>query len=208
MDGLNLKEKIGALPVWMWALAVVLVALVGYMFVRNGKTATPVNTAGSNIDGTVGYQTSGLSGANSSNNNSTVSPDNNQLWLTRVAAQVAANMSKSPSDVYAALQLWLTGQPITADQKAIVDRALTIGGNPPEQAQGPSPVTPNRTFMGFIRNPAGKISALFSDNTRQEFTTYDAYKQYGGNGVNDFQNVSDSFYQSFTNSGTNPVRGS
>lgn len=148
MPKIDLKAKLGPLPVWGWGIIVGVLALIGY-FVwqrRGGGTSSGNDAAspgGSNLDA-LGYQTSGF-GAKSDETSAYATPENNVSWLTRVSRQVADTLAASPSEVYAALYKWISGQDITQKEKGYVDKAIQVGMNPPEGTQGVSNVLPGAT---------------------------------------------------------------
>jgi len=160
--GERLQEKWGALPVWAWGAIVAGVALVAY-FVLNRNSGHAPSTSTALDPG--GYQTSGISGGTA-----TVAldvPESNAGWLTRVSRMVSSALSQSPSEVYAAMQKWLSGQDISVKEKTWIDEAIKLGMAPPEGTQGtslvvaepvpftppppaPTPTAPTATVVGYI----------------------------------------------------------
>jgi len=135
----RLTQKLGPLPVWGWGVIVGVIVLVGYFLysrTRSGSISdmTTASQSGSNIDG-MGYYTTGIKGAAGANDN-IVTPENNMAWLTRVSRQVADTLGKSPSEIYAALYKYISGQDYTAKEKEYIDKAIMVGMSPPEGTQG------------------------------------------------------------------------
>lgn len=137
---IDFTEKLGPLPVWGWGLIGGGVVVVGYFLMNRGGGQSDGNV--SYIDPS-GYQTSGIKGG--SVTPETPALDNNTLWLSRTAKQVAAALSASPTEVYAALKKFLYGQELTEKEKGWVDTAIQQQGNPPEGAEGISPVIPDKS---------------------------------------------------------------
>jgi hypothetical protein len=185
MDDLKerITAKLGPLPVWAWGVIAAVLALIAYFYYQrssgsNDTVTVPTLDAG-------GYRTSGMSGP--SNTITSDVPENNQTWLNRVSAQVANAMGASPSEVFNALTKWLQGLDYTQREKDIIDRALGLGGNPPEGTMGlgspinpddaisnPNPSAPNApspepqqaTLLGFVGwKKGGEIARLYSDGS-------------------------------------------
>lgn len=136
--------KFGKFPVWVWGIFVAVAGLAVYWVYARRTNTSSNNVTTATLDPN-GYQTAGIQGGSAGGNNSIVSSDNNQAWLSRASKAVADTLQVSPSSVYAALQKWLSGQDITITEKSWVDKALQISGNPPESIQGTSTVKPDPT---------------------------------------------------------------
>lgn len=189
--GVDFKGKIGPFPAYVWGIIVAAMGLALYFWSKRGSSSTAQDSSTVTLDPN-GYQTAGITGGSASSN-SIVSGDNNQAWLSRAAKAVADTYSLSPTDTYAALQLWLSGQDITKAQKDIVDKAIRIEGNPPESVQGTStvlnppdtttpptgtPTTAGASFVTFYKDPVGSIAAIFSNKTKVEFANQAALKAW------------------------------
>lgn len=174
---IDFREKLGPLPVWAWGIIGGVIVVGGYYVLNRGgndgdQSVTVLDPSG--------YQTSGIQGGSASIDE-TQSIDNNMLWLTRSARQVSGALSKSPSEVYAALQKWLSGQTITDVEKGYVDTALQQSGNPPEGTQGVSPVTvTGNRQVKYYRTSAntGRRYVIYTDGTFRELTISE-YKKLG-----------------------------
>ena len=125
----NIQDKLGKFPVWVWGVFVAVAGLGIYFVYSRKSNANDVSTTTLSSSG---YQTAGINDSTRGNNNSIVSSDNNQSWLSRASKAVSDLLQVSPTDVYAALQKWLTGQDISPTEKSYVDKALSTIGNPPE----------------------------------------------------------------------------
>lgn len=147
--GARLQEKWGALPVWAWGAIVAGVAMLAYFaFFKNNHAGNTIS-GGSTID-PKGYQTSGIQGGTATTE--TTVPESNAGWLNRVSRMVSSALSQSPSEVYSALQKWLSGQDISQREQSWVDKAIELGMAPPEGTTGSSTVTPsqdNVTIKGY-----------------------------------------------------------
>lgn len=137
---IDFTEKLGPLPVWGWGLIGGGVVAGAYFLMNRGGGKSDGNV--SYIDPS-GYQTTGIQGGSAAVE--TPALDNNVLWLSRTAKQVAAALSASPTEVYNALKKFLYGQELTEKEKGWVDTAIQQQGNPPEGAEGISPVTPDKS---------------------------------------------------------------
>lgn len=168
---IDFKNKLGNFPVWVWGVFVAIAGLgIYFVYSRRSNNANDVSTT--TLSGS-GYQTAGINDSTRGNNNSIVSTDNNQSWLSRASKAVADLTQASPTSVYAALQKWLTGQDISTQEKSWVDRALQTVGNPPESIQGtsnvlPDPTTANKSLSSLTRDIAsinGAVYAHWSDGS-------------------------------------------
>lgn len=197
-EGFDFKGKLGPLPVWLWGVIAGVLALIGYLiYARTGKAG---ESAGSSTAGTatnldaMGYQTSGIKGGSATTE--TTVPENNVTWLSRVSRSVADTLAASPSEVYAALYKYVTGQAITEKEKAYVDKGIQIGMNPPEGTQGVSEVVTTdtaRKLTKYVRRADGEISALYSDNTRDPLSL----AEWLALGSPSYEQMPDSSYNSF-----------
>lgn len=169
MPDIDLKAKLGPLPVWGWGIIVGVIALIGYlMYSRRsaGEVGGPgASTGASNLDA-MGYQTVGIKGGSATTE--TTVPPNNVSWLERASRAVADILYASPSEVYAALQKWLIGDPITVKEKSYVDKAIQVAMSPPEGTQGISTVTNNpvssttdKPISWRTLNTNGRIYAIY-----------------------------------------------
>jgi len=142
VDGLNFKDKLGALPVWGWGVLVAGGALLIWFLFRGRGGNPPVSGVSGTSTGldAMGYQTSGIKGGSGSAPDAR--PETNQQWLARVSRLVADTLAASPSEVNAALYKYVTGQDITTKEKGFVDKAIQLGMSPPEGVQGVGNVTP------------------------------------------------------------------
>lgn len=186
---LDFTGKLGKFPVWVWGLIAVGVALIAYYLLRGRSGAAVSGVTGSaSMDGN-GYQTEGITGGSADTSTIADPTETNMQWLNRVSKAVADSSGKSPSAVFAALFKYITGQDISVTEKAYVDAALNIGGNPPEGVQGVStvvgvktpptptnptpkpPTTPLKKLLGYVKSfNSPDIYATYSDGSRTKLS--------------------------------------
>lgn len=112
----------------------------------SGTVADPTAYAGGT--GGYGFTTQGVVPMNGgAGTATTVNPiTDNETWLTRALATLAAQGTFAPADIVRALRRWLDGETLTQQDWAIVNGAIAVGGNPPEYVPAapvePSPTTP------------------------------------------------------------------
>lgn len=188
-EGLDFKAKWGALPVWAWGAIAGVVVLVGYfVYARfsGNSTNSPDTTATASTLDAMGYQTSGIKGGSATTE--TTVPENNVSWLARVSRAVSDTLAASPSEVYAALYKYVTGQTITTKEKAYVDKAIQIGMSPPEGTQGisgvndPKPPEPtnkdkarailDRVFGGKFTDAEAKMGGYAQGTVEESVTNW------------------------------------
>lgn len=156
MPEIDLKAQFGPLPVWGWGVIVGMLGLLAYfVWSRRGGASnldgTAPATAGANLDA-MGYQTSGLDGP-AGMDASPALPENNVGWLARVSRAVSDTLAASPSEVYAALQKYLSGQSLSTKERNYVDKAIQVGMSPPEGTQGISDVVTTAPSVYRVRMP-------------------------------------------------------
>lgn len=220
--GETVTGKLGPLPVWAWGGIAAAVSL-GVYFLYRGKSSgtasagsivqTPATSDGSD------YATSGLS-SNGGSAGTITSSDSIVDWITRSASALSGQSGLSASDVIATLTHWWQGDTLTSAQKAVVDRAIQLQGQPPELPQAISaikdptvPVTPAKPtppaaaakFIGYVRAPVGTIAAIYSDHTRKDFTSYAKYAVFLAKHPGAHPNVSIAEFNSYRLTGQNPT---
>lgn len=172
---LDLKEKLGPLPVWAWALIGVATALVAWKLYGARSTASTAGAMNTQLDTTAsdaatqGYATAGLQAPTT-----TVTPtvSNNTVWLANASRNVADALGASPSMVSAALQKYLSGQTISSREQTFVDKAISLNMSPPEGTQGTSTVyngaaddknaqIVNELYLKILGRPASASTLAF-----------------------------------------------
>jgi hypothetical protein len=161
--GINFRGKLGKLPIWLWGLIFAGVVLIGYYFVKSRQSASTVAQSSTSLDPS-GYQTSGMPGSGKAVDYATTQTSN-ATWLETVSRSVSDALGQSPSQVYAALQKWLTGQDITSTEQTWVDKAIQIGMAPPEGTQGTSTVVTTPTPTDYQKQAATLLDSVFNGFT-------------------------------------------
>jgi len=157
-------KKIGPLPMWAWAVILVAgAAAVYYFYTRNQSSASvagePVSypaysDTGNGTDGSASDMTGGASTGSSLTDN--------QSWINAALSEASA-LGVSPTDLNAALNDFLNGNPITTQQQSWVDQAISSIGAPPTGELGISPIT-GQTAPTVTTSPLGLSSANFAIN--------------------------------------------
>ncbi|UJQ86512.1 hypothetical protein SEA_LUZDEMUNDO_21 [Microbacterium phage LuzDeMundo] len=138
----DLKEKLGPLPVWAWGVMVGLLLVAGiFVFRQKSNTVSnaPTNVVGGTVMDPQGYQTAGIRGGNAqtSEPSSAITPTaSNASWLSDASRAVAGKIAASPSAVYSALQRYIAGQALSAEERRWVDQAINLEGSPPDGTYG------------------------------------------------------------------------
>lgn len=141
---MDLKEaftrKIGPLPAYAYGL-IVLIVVWGIYYARqlsgNGNTASTTDVGSAPSDSDIGsLDDSGYVSSNPSSGASTVvpssnKPTDNQNWYM-LASDYLIGFGYSGSAVTDALTKYLTGQELTAADRALVNQAIAKFGAPPE----------------------------------------------------------------------------
>lgn len=145
MDGepLDLTAKLGPLPYWEWAVGAIAVYFVYSHFLHPKVTvATAPNPTDAVVDDGSGDVTGDiLGGSGSGSSGSTdysgdtsglsgLAAPTNLSWLHNAIDGLLGSQYNS-ADINDALTNWMAGNPITADQRAIVAAAIEKFGAPP-----------------------------------------------------------------------------
>lgn len=137
--GNTLQSKMGPFPVWVWGVLLGGAFVAFYWFSNRGSVTTDETTTDtvatpSGDFSTVPVLPSGDGGVQDESTNAE--------WLMQ-AVQAVANAGVSSVTAQTALMKYLNGDPLTASETQIVDRALSKVGLPPEGVMGtPQPTTP------------------------------------------------------------------
>lgn len=125
---------------WQWAAIIVGGLALAYI-IRNRAGGTPAGVAdpGGELvpvelpDGTAGYM-SNIDGAARAPSPDDDAPTTNQEWLREASRRLIQNGSHAATVIDTALRLYLQGDPLDAEQVAVIELALTMIGPPPEGA--------------------------------------------------------------------------
>lgn len=173
-----IKRKIGGIPVWGYLIFVAL--LGGFLVYRyrttgsafGGTTVKTTNAADTYplVSNTSPMSSNGVSGGGTS----TVTQDNNTAWVNRAANGLAGQGNYSALDISNALNDYIKGNSLNAQESLIVNTALTQYGQPPEgllPVNGATSSSPTaKTLVEYARNPQGGISAVYADGSSDELT--------------------------------------
>lgn len=160
------KNKLGPLPVAVWAILIVGVGSGIYLLMKRRGGAKSVSTdataatdnTGSGVDtdgstdaasGAWSANTPANSGGSVTGVNGTPASSDNSHWAANVANGMIAAGS-DPTVVQNALSDYLNGRPLTPQEQAIINTAVQKYGVPPEgvlpvKVTQPPPVTPHPT---------------------------------------------------------------
>ncbi len=173
-EGLDLKGKLGPLPVWVWGLGLGAIVVV-FVWAQNrgtsGATEAPEETYTDPYDDydSVLNQMSNTSGGSSSTSGSTgdLQLDTNQAWSIRAVAYLVTK-GQSPLTAQGAIGAYLSEKSLTDAQKKLVNDAIVGIGQPPDPVTLGSGVgTPTGTTTVAIRHwrrdNAGNITKMMTD---------------------------------------------
>lgn len=176
-------RKLGPLPIWGWAIVLAAGVFVYVKFFAGsgssaGSPATSVTgQALPNIMTTGGYLPASSGSAPAITAGGSAYTDN-QSW-ENAALQSASAYGSTPVSLQQALDAYLNGstKPLTSSQQSVIDRVIQSLGAPPLGTQG-TPVTASGapSLVGFIHDPSGTISALFSNNTVSQYTNLQTFQ--------------------------------
>lgn len=178
-------RKFGPLPIWGWALVLVAGVFVYTRFFHSSasssSTASTAATGVPNVMTTGGYLPAS-SGSGSVSVGATPSLYTDNTSWENAAVQGASSYGSDPLSVQRALDQYLKGSAgsLTTSQESLVNRIVSaIGAAPIGTADGGTPSTAGtsapRSLVGFVHDPSGTISALFSDNSVSEYSSYDTF---------------------------------
>lgn len=150
MDGIDMGaagKRLGPLPVWGWGVILGVLAVVWVWWSATNKAASQTDatpyvsgaTDSSALDamyagGGYGGNVAGSSQAAPTGDVQTFGT--NLEWLNKAVSLVGDKYGTSRLDVQSALQAYLMGSSLTANQKVIVQRALSLNNLPPEGVEG------------------------------------------------------------------------
>lgn len=150
-----LTKKLGPLPVWTYAL-IIAVAVWGYTYWRNNRAGTqiPLSPEQSIVSPAPFENTDPMPGTNTGDGYQETFPkgqpgiSTNAQWAKQAANQLIAS-GATPVIVSTALAKYLNGKPLNAQEKAIINQAISLYGVPPEgvlpvagTSPTPAPVKP------------------------------------------------------------------
>ena len=172
-----LKKNLGPLPVWAWG--VILGALIAaYIWFGNSKSSEPESNdtgessgkgVGDAIDGAfrIGGAWNGNYGGEGDSKDDSM--DTNVAWGFRAVAALVSD-GISPIAAQQAIGNYLDGEALTADQGALVDKAIRAIGQPPNRPSTPKVDTPETpkgaTVKSWQRLGSGQVVAIMSDGTK------------------------------------------
>lgn len=178
-------RKFGPLPIWGWAL--VLVAGV-FVYTRFFHSSAASSSGGStaatgvpNVMTTGGYLPASQ-GSGSVTLGATPSMYTDNTSWENAAVQGASSYGSDPLSVQRALDQYMNGSAgtITTAQESLINRIISAIGAPPiPSTNGGTPSVSSgtpRSLVGFVHDPSGTISALFSDNSVSSYSSYGAFE--------------------------------
>lgn len=199
----KLGRKYFGAPLYM--ILLVVVAVVGYYWYKKRKAnANPLGQIATAVGSS--EAASGLSQQNApSGGGGTVTTANgtpgittNAAWSLQVSNSLVADGSYSATDVSNAISKYLNGQPLTAQEEAIINIALQRYGFPPEGVLPVTTVTPPatsttatpsaaKTVSKYVRDPNGSIFAVYSDGSTNwiDYPTWASLSANGASYVNE-----------------------
>lgn len=175
-DGLNLKS----MPPAVWAIVIGGGLAVGYFINRKNSSAPTVQQPVETGVGAGG--TGGFADVNPPTSTPSSSGDaTNDAWRIRVSNAMISQGS-DPLTTDAALRKYLAGQSLNVVEQAIVSRAITLYGLPPQPISGPGnqgptavtgltmvPTGPRRVTVSWVPSPgATAYTVIMSNQLGQE----------------------------------------
>jgi len=160
--GAAVTRKIGPLPAWAYGVIIVIGVYAYYYFTgkstSSGTSAPTTDTAdygatdGSVPLGDEGSGSSVVGGSGTAATSGTDTPTDNASWLARSVSYLVG-FNYDALTVSNALTKYLTGDPLTFSEKALVAQAIARFGVPPEGA--PVSTTTGGTTGGGTTIPGG-----------------------------------------------------
>ena len=169
----GMKANLGPLPVWVWG-AVVGIAVVAYVWF-SGRTdgsvdATDNETTGTSatatgaasvsdaIDGA--FATGTASGSTLATTDIQETADSNTAWGLR-ATSYLVGQGVSPVTAQRAINAYLNGDPMTAEQSALVDKAILGISQPPVAVEiNSAEAASAATYSRYYRDSTGQIKGV------------------------------------------------
>jgi hypothetical protein len=174
LTDLDLKRKVGPLPVGAWVAIIGAGLAVAYLLRRRdaavmaeGDASTVAPSLYDPLAGAtgVGSYASQLQPAQPPLSAPSDTPTSNSQWLPYAAHALAVlRRPWTPTAILDALQRYLNGQGLTSDQRLIVDDAIRQAGYPPEgvvPGPDPAPAQPaagTTGTAGYERTPPQLVS--------------------------------------------------
>lgn len=180
-------EKIGPLPVYAWG-GLIGIAVVGLVYFRRNKSAQ--SAAGATASTAPGDPTNPNSDFTAANLNDLIGSsggldvsngvvpdsvsdtmDTNFTWLAKSITYLSGT-GASPLTVQTALQKYIGGEGLTAEERALADQAVGKFGLPPEGTPVATTSSPAASTAGWtgklVRNTSdGAIYAVMADGTKK-----------------------------------------
>lgn len=179
--GSLLRRQVGPFTVGAWSVIVVGGVGLGLVIRRSslfdGADAAPIDAGGATptVEGSTGWTATGgpyagATGSLPAGSSTTANPNDprkaadNLTWQRLTGDQLIAG-GQVPSLVSTALTNFLGGYPVTRQERAVIDLAIRLGGQPPEGAppitmadETPAPTVPISTDPQPQSNPQGAPS--------------------------------------------------
>lgn len=177
-SGHSLSEKVGPMPLWMW-IGLGIVVVVGFYIYEKNKSSAAAEQAAAATTTALGTPTGGAVSTPSVGENAVApggtgsSYPTTSDWESAALSAVEGTGTYTPTDVLSALQTFLAGGQLNAQQTSIIDAALNTVGAPPGLSTTPS-----------VQGTPGTTSTLARPNSlAQLFGAGSAYGQQGESDV-------------------------
>lgn len=171
-----IQKRLGAFPLWVWALIFAVMLALGFWWKRSraasaslsngnvvsGSTVSTSDNLGTETgDGFVsnGGTSSYGSGGGISNTGSSGTTTNAQ-WGVQ-AANTLIGQGQDPSTVQSAISAYLSGQPLSTAQQALINSALQQAGTPPQGVVAVATPTPSTSYVVQVGDTITSIAQEF-----------------------------------------------